>query len=204
MSNETRGDSPIKKPRSAEVKRVTRETDVSLSLDLDGDRVEAGTGLAFFDHLLMSMAFHGRFALLLKGRGDLDVDGHHLVEDVGLVLGEALAAVFSRTQPIARFGHAVVPMDEALAEVVIDVCGRPTLVYHARFPQERVGSFDTALLKEFFSGLAAQARMSLHAEARAGENSHHMAEALFKALGKAIGQAYRQSEGQMSTKGRIG
>jgi imidazoleglycerol-phosphate dehydratase len=191
--------------RSVEVKRVTKETDVSLALDIDrGDRIEVKTGIPFFDHLLTSMAFHGRFGLTLAGEGDLEVDGHHLVEDVGLVLGEALAGVLEKTGPVARFAHAVIPMDEALAEVSIDVCGRPTLVYKAGFPQQWVGTFDTALIKEFFSGLSAKAGISLHAELRVGENSHHMAEALFKALGKAIAQAYRPGNDQMSSKGRIG
>ncbi len=191
--------------RSAHVKRATKETDLTLTLDLErSDPVEVKTGLGFFDHLLSSMAFHGRFSLALSGKGDLEVDGHHLVEDTGLVLGEALSEVFAKSGKVERFAHAVIPMDEALAEVSIDVCGRPTLVYSAQFPQDRVGDFDTALLKEFFSGLAAQARISLHAEVRRGENSHHAAEALFKALGKAIEAAYGPSDREMSSKGRIG
>jgi imidazoleglycerol-phosphate dehydratase len=190
--------------RSTEVKRTTRETDLSLLLDLDAAKIEVKTGIAFFDHLLTSMAFHGGFGLIISGKGDLEVDAHHLVEDTGIVIGQALAAVLGKAGQVARFGHSVIPMDEALAEVSIDVCGRPTLVYKASFPQERIGSFDTALLKEFFLGLASQARMSLHAELRAGDNSHHMAEALFKALGKAISQAYAPGKVEMSSKGRIG
>ncbi len=191
--------------RTAQIKRVSRETELSLELDLDrAERIEVKTGLPFFDHLLSSMAFHGRFGLSLAGKGDLEVDGHHLVEDVGLVLGGAFAAVFAKAGQVRRFGHAVIPMDEALAEVAVDVCGRPTLAYRARFPQDLVGSFDTALLREFLMGLATEARVSLHAEIRAGENSHHMAEALFKALGKALAQAYMPGDAAMSSKGRIG
>jgi imidazoleglycerol-phosphate dehydratase len=191
--------------RSAEMKRVSRETEVSLALDLDrAGKIDVKTGLPFFDHLLTSMAFHGRFGLSLAGKGDLDVDAHHLVEDVGIVLGGVLAAVFAKVGQVRRFGHAVIPMDEALAEVSIDVCGRPTLSYRAAFPQEWVGSFDTALLREFFMGLSTEARISLHAEIRKGENSHHMAEALFKALGKALAQGYMPGDAEMSSKGRIG
>jgi imidazoleglycerol-phosphate dehydratase len=190
--------------RSVDVKRATKETDISLALDPDlGDRVEVKTGLPFFDHMLTIMAFHGRFRLVLSAKGDLEVDGHHLVEDVGLVLGQALAGVLEKG-PVARFGHAVIPMDEALAEVSIDVCGRPTLVFSAGFPQQWVGTFDTALIREFLIALASKAGMSLHAEIQRGENSHHMAEALFKALGKAIRQAYGAAGEEMSSKGRIG
>ncbi len=191
--------------RNAEVRRVTRETEISAVLDLDGKGpVEVSTGIGFFDHLLTAMAFHGRMGLTIAAKGDLHIDAHHLVEDTGLVLGEALASIFSRAGAVARFGHAVIPMDEALAEIAIDVCGRPSVGYRARFPQERVGELDLCLLREFFGGLVSQARIALHAETRAGENSHHMAEALFKALGRALHQAYQPDGGQMSTKGRIG
>jgi imidazoleglycerol-phosphate dehydratase len=191
--------------RSTEVKRATRETDISLLLDLDkADKLEVKTGIPFFDHMLTAMAFHGGFGFVLSGKGDVEVDPHHLVEDAGIVFGQALAAVFAKTGTVARFGHAVIPMDEALAEVSVDVCGRPTLVYRARFPQERVGAFEMPLLREFFLGLVAQAGISLHAELRAGENSHHMSEALFKALGKAVAQAYGPGKAEMSSKGRIG
>jgi imidazoleglycerol-phosphate dehydratase len=191
--------------RSAEIKRVSRETEVSLELNLDhGEKIDVKTGLPFFDHLLYAMAFHGRFGLSLAGKGDLEVDAHHLVEDVGIVLGGALAAIFAKTGQVGRFGHAVIPMDEALAEVSMDVCGRPTLSYGASFPQEVVGSFNTALIREFLMGLVTEARISLHAEIRKGENSHHMAEALFKALGRALEQAYAPGDAAMSSKGRIG
>ncbi len=191
--------------RKVQCARKTRETDITLGLDPD-QALEGGiaTGLPFFDHLLTSMAFHGSFGLSVGARGDLEVDPHHLVEDTGLVLGQAFAEVLQKTGQVARFGHAVIPMDEALAEAVIDVCGRPTLSWRASFPQPLAGSFDLSLLREFLTALAAQARISLHLEVRRGENSHHMAEAAFKALGKALHAAYRPGSGEMSSKGRIG
>ena len=195
--------------RKSESKRKTRETDVTVTLEPDGTAQAAGrdidTGLPFFDHLLRAMAFHGRLGLQVRARGDVEVDPHHLVEDVGLVLGEALAALVRKHGAVARFGHAVVPMDEALAEAAVDVCGRPTLVYRAEYPQAHAGRFDLALLREFLLGLAARAGLSLHALVRGGENAHHMAEALFKALGRALRQAYAPAEGGAvaSTKGTI-
>jgi imidazoleglycerol-phosphate dehydratase len=192
-------------PRRTEVTRTTRETDISITLDPDA-AVAGGisSGVPFFDHLLTSMAFHGRLGLKVVARGDIAVDPHHLVEDVGLVLGQAFAAVMEKTGSVARFAHAVIPMDEALAEVTIDVCGRPTLVLQADFPQPFSGTFDMSLLREFFGGLVGQARVSLHVEIRRGENSHHMAEAAFKALGKALQNAYAPAAQEMSSKGRIG
>ena len=191
--------------RKVTIDRTTRETDISVTLDPDSAAEPAvRTGVPFFDHMLSSMSFHGRFSLAVKGKGDLDVDPHHLVEDVGLVLGQALSAVLEKSGSVSRFGHAVVPMDEALSEVTIDVCGRPTLVLNASFPQPRAGSFDLSLLREFFSGLASQARISLHVDVRRGENAHHMAECAFKALGRALKQAYAPGGPEMSTKGRIG
>jgi imidazoleglycerol-phosphate dehydratase len=162
------------------------------------------TGLPFFDHLLTSMSFHGGLGLAVEARGDLEVDPHHLVEDTGLVLGQAFARVLEKTGKVARFGHAVIPMDEALAEVTIDVCGRPTLSLQASFPQPLAGAFDLSLLREFFAALASQARISLHVEVRRGQNSHHMAEASFKALGRALREAFAASGQEMSSKGRIG
>ena len=187
------------------IERKTHETEVSLTLDPDiASDPAVRTGIPFFDHMLSSMSFHGRFALSVEGRGDLDVDPHHLVEDVGLVLGQAFLAVFERTKSVARFGHAVIPMDEALSEVTIDVCGRPTLSLHGSFPQLSAGTFDLWLLREFFIALSSQAQISLHLDLRRGENSHHMAESAFKALGKALKQAYSLERQEMSSKGRIG
>jgi imidazoleglycerol-phosphate dehydratase len=190
--------------RKVHITRTTRETDITLTLDPDG-AVEGGitTGLPFFDHLLTGMSFHGRLGLAVAAKGDIELDPHHLVEDTGLVLGQALGDVLAKGA-VARFGHAVIPMDEALSEVAIDVCGRPTLSLHAAFPQAYAGTFDLSLLREFFTALAAQARISLHVECRRGENSHHMAEAAFKALGRALHEAYALSGQEMSSKGRIG
>ena len=191
--------------RKVEIERKTRETDISLTLDPDiAAEPAVRTGIPFFNHMLTSMSFHGRFFLSVEGRGDIDVDPHHLVEDVGLVLGQAFFLVLEKAGPVARFGHAVVPMDEALSEVIIDVCGRPTLSLHATFPQAFAGTFDLSLLREFFAGLSSQARISLHVDLRRGENSHHMAESAFKALGKALKQAYSPDGREMSSKGRIG
>ena len=191
-------------PRRIETSRKTKETDISVVLDLSGPGdIRVDTGLPFFDHLLTSMAFHGGFGLSVTARGDVEVDAHHLVEDTGLVLGNALADILQRCQPVARFGHAVIPMDEALAEVAVDACGRPALGYRPRFPQARAGSFDLWLLREFFLALSNQARISIHVDTRGAENSHHAAEAVFKALGKALAQAYGPGRA-MSTKGGLG
>jgi len=193
------------KSRRSQISRTTRETDITLTLDPDTSLAGGvRTGLPFFDHLLSSMSFHGRFGLEVSAKGDLEVDPHHLVEDVGLVLGQAYADVLAKGGQVERFAHAVVPMDEALAEVTIDVCGRPTLVWRVRFRQALAGAFDVSLLREFFDALTAQARISLHVESRRGRNSHHIAEAVFKALGKALRQAYAPAAEEMSTKGRIG
>ena len=184
--------------------RSTRETDITLTLDPDGP-VDGGigTGAPFFDHMLTAMSFHGGFGLAVKARGDIDVDAHHLVEDTGLVLGRAWTAVLDKG-PVTRFSHAVIPMDEALAEVTIDVCGRPTPVLLLSFAQAQAGTFDLSLLREFFVALANEAKISLHVEIRRGENGHHMAEAAFKALGKALEAAYTPAGREMSSKGRIG
>jgi len=191
--------------RKVQVTRTTRETDITLTLDPDQPSDgQISTGLPFFDHLLVALSFHGRFGLTVKASGDIAVDPHHLVEDTGLVLGQALAEVLQKTGAVERFAHAVIPMDEALAEATVDVCGRPTLSWHAAFPQPAAGTFDLSLLREFLLGLVSQARISLHLEVRRGENGHHMAEAAFKALGRALRQAYEPGRYEMSSKGRIG
>ncbi|MDR1315547.1 MAG: imidazoleglycerol-phosphate dehydratase [Spirochaetales bacterium] len=187
--------------------RTTRETDISLSLAQYArgrDDVRIDTGLPFFDHMLTAMAFHGGFGLSLKARGDTGVDYHHLVEDTGIVLGDAYHKLLEENGAVQRFAHAVIPMDEALGEAVIDVAERSCLVYQAEFPQESCGSFPMALLKEFFSAFTRRACINLHLLCRFGDNSHHIAEALFKAFGKALGAAYAPRGGSredMSTKG---
>lgn len=195
------------KERSVSVNRATKETDVRVTLNLSRIReIEIDVeGLPFLRHLLEAMSFHGGFSLAVSAKGDIDVDPHHLVEDVGIVLGDAFARVVTEHGNVERFGHAVIPMDDALAEVTIDACGRPYLVYSASYPQERAGSFDLSLVREFFHGFASTARVNLHAAARYGENGHHMAEALFKAFGKALAQAFRPAanDAPLSTKGSL-
>lgn len=195
------------KTRAVVIERNTQETRIRLALDLERhEPIEVHLGLPFFEHVLQALTFHGGFSLTLNGEGDLAVDPHHLVEDTGIVLGEALSKLVAEHGHVARFGHAVIVMDDALSEATIDACGRPYLVYRADYPQQRSGSFEMSLLREFFSGLSSAARMNLHVECRYGLNSHHMAESLFKAVGKALAQAYRPVEGSAprSTKGLLG
>jgi len=187
------------------LKRKTKETDIALSLDINGKGVEIDTPVAFFNHMLTAMAFHGGFALSVKATGDVDVDPHHLVEDIGLVLGDALAQSAAKTGVVKRFGYSIIPMDEAVSETVIDICGRPSMVLNADFPQPKAGTFDMCLIREFLIALSNRAQIALHCTCRYGENSHHMAEALFKALGKALAQAYSAADSKqvLSTKGLI-
>ena len=191
--------------RIARKTRRTKETEVTVILSfLDNPTISVATDLPFFNHLLTAMAFHGHFSLNVKAAGDVHVDPHHLVEDTALVLGDALKSITKNSGPLTRFGHSVIPMDDSLAEVVIDVCERPFLVYNADFPQTNAGDFDIFLLREFLFALVNRAGITLHANIRYGQNSHHMAEALFKALGKAIFTAYTpvESRGEIrSTKG---
>ena len=190
--------------RSARSERRTEETQIAVQVGLDrGGAVRVDTPVPFFNHMLHAMAFHGGLALDVRARGDVEVDAHHLVEDVGLVLGDCLRQARGST-PVVRFASALVPMDDALAEVVIDVGGRPYLHYDANYPQPRAGSFDVALVREFLIGLAMRAQINIHATLRRGANAHHMVEALFKALGRALASAYARSDRAMSTKGQVG
>jgi len=190
------------------IDRKTAETDISLKLDLEKrEKPHINTGLPFFDHMLTAMAFHGKFFLEIIASGDIEVDPHHLVEDTGLVLGQALKKSFHDKAAINRYGTAIIPMDDALSEVVIDVCNRPYLVFNVNFPQEMSGSFANFLFKEFFQGLVSEAKVNLHLISRYGENSHHISESLFKASGIAIEYAFRKTGESgtetMSTKGVI-
>ncbi|MFP4301100.1 MAG: imidazoleglycerol-phosphate dehydratase HisB [Spirochaetaceae bacterium] len=189
------------------VERKTKETQIELSLREAPEatpELSIDTPVPFLNHMLQAMLFHGGFGGSLTGHGDVEVDPHHLVEDVGLVIGDALIELQERRGAVARFGHAVVPMDDALAEVTVDACKRPYLVYNASFPQSHVGTFDVSLAREFFQGLVSRARINLHMEARYGENSHHMVEALFKACGRALATAYASASGGVpSTKGSL-
>ncbi|MFP4364461.1 MAG: imidazoleglycerol-phosphate dehydratase HisB [Spirochaetia bacterium] len=187
--------------------RKTKETDITIiygNTEKGTPLVE--TGVPFFNHLLTSFAFHGNFPLDIQAVGDIDVDPHHLVEDVGIVLGSLFSDIMLENKPITRFGHAVIPMDDALSEAVIDYSGRPHLEYQAEFPQQYSGSFDMSLLKEFFSAFSANARLNLHLIARNGENSHHIGESLMKAFGRALAQSLvpiSNSNGDLSTKGTL-
>ncbi len=176
--------------RIATLNRQTAETEIALTLDLDGTgRAEIATGIGFFDHMLTALARHALFDLSIKARGDLHVDFHHTVEDVGIVLGLALAAAMGEKRGIARFGQALVPMDEALVEAALDCSGRAHLAFAVAFPRGKVGEMDSELFEEFFRALAGNARITLHLTARAGSNTHHLAEACFKATARALRMA---------------
>lgn len=174
-------------PRTAHLRRVTTETDVSVTLDLDGSgESEIATSIGFLDHMLTALARHARFDLRLAAKGDLEVDFHHTTEDVGIVLGQALAQALGEKRGIGRFGHALVPMDEALVEAVVDLSGRPFLAWGVDFVRDKVGGMDTELFEEFFRALAFNGHFTLHLSARAGRNAHHLAEACFKAVARAL------------------
>ena len=189
--------------RHTRVERSTKETQVTIELGLDqAGPVRIDTPVPFLSHMLEAMGFHGGFALQVRARGDVEVDPHHLVEDVGLVLGDCLRELRDLA-PVARFASALIPMDDALAEVAVDVGGRPYLHYTAHYPQPAAGEFDVALVREFFAAVAMRAQINLHATVRHGENAHHMVEALFKGLGRALAAAYARAAGGMSTKGDV-
>ncbi len=172
--------------RIGEVRRKTRETDVSVTLNLDGGPRDIATGVGFFDHMLTALAVHGGLGLTVRAQGDLDVDCHHTVEDVGIALGQALGQALGGKEGLRRYGSAYIPMDEALGFCALDRSGRAFLVFSAAFPEERVGAFDTCMTGEFFRALAVNAGVTLHLECRYGKNSHHMIEALFKAFAHAL------------------
>jgi imidazoleglycerol-phosphate dehydratase len=171
------------------VTRSTNETSISVDLSLDGGRVDISTGIPFFDHMLEQIARHGRLGLVISATGDLQIDGHHTVEDTGIVLGEALIGCLGDKAGIRRYGDALVPMEEALAQVALDISGRPLLVFTADLPAMEIGGFDTALTEEFLQALSRSAGLTLHVKLVAGKNAHHMVEAIFKALARAIADA---------------
>lgn len=176
--------------RQAAIERNTKETRVSLTLCLDGQgRAEVDTGVGFLNHMLELLAFHSRFDLSLRCQGDIQVDDHHSVEDIGIALGQAFAQALGDKGGICRYGHFLLPMDEALVLCAVDLCGRDTLGWQVRIPTEKVGSFDTELVKEFMLAFARNAQLSLHFVQLAGENAHHIIEAMFKSLGRALRQA---------------
>ncbi len=178
--------------RRGEITRETKETTIEVAIDLDGTgRADIKSGIGFLDHMLTHLARHGLFDLRVAAKGDLQVDAHHTVEDVGICLGKAYAKAVGDAAGLVRFGHAVAPMDEALAEVAIDVSGRPFLSFSASFPQGRVGEFDAELVEEFFRAFAVNARMTVHVVLRYGNNVHHSIEAIFKAFARALSEALR-------------
>lgn len=173
--------------RSASQSRKTSETDISLTLDLDGTgTADIATGIGFLDHMLTALARHGLFDLTLRAKGDLHIDFHHTTEDVGIVLGRAFAEALGDKRGIRRFGHALVPMDETLAEAAVDISGRPFLAWNVSFERPKIGEMDTELFEEFFRALAFNAGVTLHVNQRAGHNAHHVAEACFKATARAL------------------
>ncbi|MGH8908952.1 MAG: imidazoleglycerol-phosphate dehydratase HisB [Egibacteraceae bacterium] len=189
--------------RTAEVTRQTRETKVEVRLNLDGAGVtDIATGVPFFDHMLDQLGRHGRLDLAVRADGDLEVDAHHTVEDTGIALGLALARALGDKDGVERFGDATVPIDEALARVAVDLSGRPYLVYDAATPVQLIGTYETSLTKHFFEALVANARITLHVAKLAGDNSHHIHEAVFKAVAVALRRAAAVTgHGVPSTKG---
>jgi imidazoleglycerol-phosphate dehydratase len=176
--------------RTASIRRATSETDVEVSLDLDGTgQTDVATGIGFLDHMLTALGRHSMIDLSVHARGDLHIDDHHTTEDVGIVLGQAIAQALGEKRGIRRFGYALAPMDEALAEAAVDVSGRGMLVWSVAFPQISVGTMDTELFEEFFRALANNAAVTLHITQRAGRNTHHVAEACFKAAARALREA---------------
>lgn len=193
--------------REAKIKRCTKETQIELSISLDGSGcADISTGIGFFDHMLDHISRHGLFDIVISASGDLHVDAHHTVEDVGICLGKAILQAVGEPKGLARYGHAVVPMDEVLAEAVIDFSGRPMFVFNGALPAGSVGGFNAELAEEFFRAVAMQSRMTLHLELRRNGNLHHCIEGLFKAFGRALRFALSQDsriQGIPSTKGLL-
>ncbi|NGM21701.1 imidazoleglycerol-phosphate dehydratase HisB [Roseomonas stagni] len=194
--------------RTASIARATSETDIRLTLALDGTgKVEVATGVGFFDHMLTALARHSLMDLTVAARGDLHIDDHHTVEDVGIVLGQALRQALGDKRGIRRFGQCLLPMDEALAEAAIDISGRPFLAWSVPFQRPKIGTFDTELVEEFFRAFAFNAGITLHVTLKAGTNAHHVAEACFKAVARALRMALetdpRMANEIPSTKGSL-
>lgn len=192
-------------PRKADIRRKTRETEIALSLKLDSEgQSHVSTGVGFLDHMLDLLARHGVMELRIKATGDTQVDAHHTVEDVGICLGQALKEALGDRAGIRRFGRMAVPMEDSLADVALDLSGRGMLVYNVQFPSEKTGDFDVQLIEEFLRAFASNAGMNLHVNVPYGRNSHHVAEAIFKALAKALDAAAQRDpriKGVPSTKG---
>ena len=194
--------------RQATVTRKTKETDISVTVSLDGEgRADIRTGIGFFDHMLEQVARHGLIDITVRAAGDLDVDQHHTVEDVGIALGKAISQALGDMKGVTRYADVHLPMDEALTRCALDISGRPFLVWKVAFTRARVGNFDTELVREFFQALAHNARITLHVETLYGRNNHHIAESCFKAVARALRAAVavdpRQQDRVPSTKGRL-
>ncbi|MCZ6731152.1 MAG: imidazoleglycerol-phosphate dehydratase HisB [Gammaproteobacteria bacterium] len=194
--------------RKAEIKRNTNETQIALGVDLDGTGIaKLDTGIPFFEHMLDQVARHGLIDLTIEAKGDIQVDAHHTIEDVGITFGQAVSKAIGDKKGIRRYGHAYVPLDEALSRVVIDFSGRPGLEYRVEFPRGRVGDFDVDLIHEFFQGFCNHAQATLHIDNLRGQNSHHIAETVFKAFGRALRMGLerdpRMAEMVPSTKGSL-
>lgn len=193
--------------RTATVTRQTRETDITVTLNLDGSgRADLATGIGFFDHMLDGFARHGLFDLTVRCTGDLQVDCHHTIEDVGITLGQVIAKALGDKVGLVRYGSCLLPMDETLALCAVDLCGRPYFVYDANFATPACGGMDTQMAREFFYAVSYAAAMNLHLKVLYGENDHHKLEAMFKAFAKALSAATRQDariEGVLSTKGSL-
>jgi imidazoleglycerol-phosphate dehydratase len=194
--------------RTAEIDRNTLETQISVSVNLDGTgQREFQTGLPFLDHMLDQVARHGLLDITIKANGDLEIDAHHTVEDIGITIGQAVNEAVGDKRGIRRYGHAYVPLDEALSRVVIDFSGRPGLVYNVEFARQRVGDFDVDLFHEFFQGFVNHAKVTLHIDNLKGDNAHHQIETIFKAFGRALRMAVepdpRMSDVTPSTKGSL-
>lgn len=193
--------------RAAKIDRVTNETKITVEVDLDGGEVSVSTGVPFFDHMLDQLGRHGLLGLRIAAEGDLEIDAHHTVEDTGIALGEALTEALGDKRGIRRYGDALVPMEESLARIAVDISGRPLLVYEADIPAEVVGQFETVLTEEFLQALARSAGLTLHVHLLYGRNAHHSVEAIFKALARALSDALsidpRGRDQVPSTKGTL-
>lgn len=205
MMSEITGAGDIVRERRAEISRRTNETDIKLELAIDGTgQAELATDVPFLNHMLDLFAKHGQFNLSVEAHGDIEIDDHHTVEDIGICLGQCLREALGDKRGIKRYASVFIPMDEALAQVVIDISNRPHFEYRAVYPSDRVGSFDVQLVQEFLWKLALEARITLHVIVHYGQNTHHMIEAVFKALGRALDEATSMDprvSGVPSTKG---
>ncbi len=191
--------------REAHWERITKETKIEVSLSLDGGEKKIHTGIGFFDHMLDAFATHGGFGLSVEAEGDLQVDCHHTIEDTGIVMGHVFSQALGEKSGIARFGSFYIPMDESLAFAAVDISGRPFLVFDAAFPEEKVGQYDSCMTEEFFRAFAFHAGITLHTKVLYGKNTHHMVEALYKAVAHALRLAVARTEDRwvLSTKGSL-